>query len=732
MPAQDTLVKTSQTATAGAQPGRASTFGNGGEAIRNLLRLLLKRRLLAGGLFVATVLAGIAYLLLVSPSYRASATLEIAREVVPIVSTDGSKVTSTVVDQEFYETQYGLLRGEALATDVVRKLRLASDPAFMGAVASDPKLNSAQRERLAVSKVLNHTSIAPTRMSRLVQVEYEADDTVTAARIANALATTYMDSNLTHRLARTKYAREFLAKRTEEVRRDLEASERRLAAYASTSQIISLPASRTDDGGAQTTASQSLVGNELATMSEALSRARIELAEAQARWTTAQSANGTNRPEVLQNDAITGLLQKRAELQSQAANMATNYDPDYPPLMALQAQIDRLNLQIKDLSNRLLQSVKADYDAAVDRETTLANNVERLKNEVAVIGRKSIEYNILQRDVETNRALYEGLLQSFKEQAVATDGGSNNVSLIMDASPLDVDKLPKPTRVLFVTFILGLLISIAAPLILEMIDTRIATPEEFRERFEFPLIGMIPAIKEPNPLDNLSQSKSTFSESYMSIHASLKFSTNEGAPRTLAVTSSRQGEGKTTTAIALAHFYSRQGERVLLIDGDLRRPSLHKQWTLSNEVGLSNLLSGDDDLANSVQYIDPEGFWVLTSGPIPPSPAELLAGSRFSELLTQVLTHFDRVIIDSPPTLGLADSPLIAAAANGVLFVVEANGAHSTVIRKSLQRLADLGGNIVGAILSKHVMRRSLLGDYDYYNYYRYGDGGAEAEVEAA
>ncbi len=710
-------------------PATGFAFGGvGGDALRGLLRLLAKRAWWAAGCVALTLATAALYIFVTPPTYRALTTLEIFRDESRQVSAvDGEMRAAATIDREFYETQFGLLRSPSLARDTARRLRLTSNDKFMDrknlARPSTPD-EIKNSERGAARKILDNLEVVPTRESRLVDIRFVDQDPVLAAQVANAMADIYIRSNLVRRIERTEYARQFLTERISETRGKLEDQERKLIDYAAQAKIISVPSSSSADKskGASQTAGQSLAGIELASMSEELAKARADRAEAQGRLSTVRGGD-INRTEILFNNTIGGLIQKRAQLRGDIARISTQFDDDYPPLMAARNEADQIQRQLDILSGQIRGSIQNDFRAATQREATLQAKVDNLTNDLVSLSRKSIQYNILQRDVDTSRVQYESLLQRLKEVSIANDVGSSNVSVILRADPPTARFAPVPFRILLIGLFAGILLSIMVVLLLELLDSSVTTPEDAAERFDIPLIGVTPTTGSEDPLTLISDPKSALNEAYLSAHASLRFTSGQGAPHVLAITSTQASEGKSTTAIAIAAIFARQGERVLLIDCDMRRPSLHKRMGTSNEFGFANLLAGEDSFDKSIQATTFPRVSLIPAGPHPPSPAELLAGPRLGEVLQLLRARYDRIILDSPPILGLADSPLIGSAADGILFVVESNSTRTGAVRRSIERLRDLHGNVVGMLLTKYVLRRSMFSEYGYgaYEYYGYG-----------
>jgi capsular exopolysaccharide synthesis family protein len=356
---------------------------------------------------------------------------------------------------------------------------------------------------------------------------------------------------------------------------------------------------------------------------------------------------------------------------------------------------------------------------------TLQGQVNQLKGSVLDERNREIQYNILQREVDTTRTLYDGLLQRYKEIGIAGGITSNNISIVDRARPPGGPSKPQPMRNLTLAGGAGLAIGIALAFLLETLDQAIRKPADVESKLGIPVLGSVPLLeKGVLPMEALQDTRSPFSEAYHSIRSTLAFSTKDGAPRVLAVTSARPEEGKSTTSFALAHGFARLGMRVLLIDLDLRNPSLHRTIGAENRIGASNILTGAARLQNAVQPTDWPNFFVLTSGPLPPSPAELLTGPRLVGLVKDAAEHFDIVILDGPPVMGLADAPLIASVANGALLTIEAGRTSRAQAQAALKRLRVANARMLGAVLTKFDAKKTSYGyGYAYaYEYdYQYG-----------
>lgn len=704
--------------------------------LRQYLRIAIRWRYVILGTTVAFVLLGLIVTLLMTPKYTASATIEISRESSQVTNFQGVERETSVADQEFYQTQYGLLRSRALSERVAGQLRLVDDPKFyelFGSSSNDPAFQLVNgrypaagrpiRQRTAGQILRDHLDVAPTRLSRLVDIRFTSPDAAFSARIVNTWSDAFIQTNLERKVQATSYGRNLLQRQLAQQKERLDESQRQLVAYASQERIINLPAQQNGDG---TTSERSIVADDLASLNTALSQATAERIAAEARYREGGRSGASS--EALRNQAINTLRQRRAEFAAEYQKLLIQFEPEYPAAKALKSQIDQLDRSIANEERRVSGSLETDYRGAVERERALQARVEQLKGSYLDLRRRSIQYNIYQQEVDTNRALYEGLLQRFKEIGVAGGVGVNNVSVVDQA---DVPQKPSSPRLLInlaIAFIAGLGIGAALAFALEQMDEAIADPAEVERRLGLPLLGAVPRVEGATPKEALLDRKSDLVDAYLAIQTNLAFTTEHGVPRSLSVTSTRPAEGKSTTALALATMLARGGKRVILVDGDMRSPSVHHLGGVSHDHGLSNFLAGQDDIAPLTFDMKDLGFTAMSAGPIPPNAAELLTGSRLSLLIERLHEHFDHVVIDSPPVMGLADAPLIASRVQGVVYAVESHGIRSTLVKTALARLASANAHIFGGVLTKFEARKAHYG-YGYEYGYGYGrDKAAEAK----
>jgi capsular exopolysaccharide synthesis family protein len=698
--------------------------------VRQYLSIAFRWRYVIIGAAVACFLLGLIATLLMTPKYTAVTTVEIARDSSQVTEFQGVERETSAVDQEFYQTQYGLLRSRALSERVATQLRLVDDPKFYemfgGApkrpafLASDgryPTAGRAERQRLAGEILGQNLAVNPTRLSRLVEIGFTSPDAAFSARVANAWAENFIQTNLERKIQATSYGRNLLQRQLALQKEQLDNSQRQLVTYASQQQIINLPAQAGGDG--KTTSERSIVADDLAAFNAALSQATADRVQVEARYNQAGRSGAST--EALRNQAINGLRQRRAELAADYQRLMVQFEPGYPAAQAIKSQVDQLDRSIAREEGRVSGSLEADYREARERESALQAKVDQLKAGYLDLRRRSIQYNIYQQEVDTNRALYDGLLQRFKEIGVAGGVGVNNISVV---DPADVPQRPSSPKLLInllISLLAGLGLGALIAFGLEQMDETIADPAEVGRRLGLSLLGSVP--KTPSgiiPRDELLDRKSELVDAYLAVNTNLGFTTEHGVPRSLAVTSTRPEEGKSTTAVALATMLARAGRRVILIDGDMRSPSIHHLGGVDHDRGLSNFLAGDDQIETLTFDMSDLGFTAMSAGPIPPNAAELLTGNRLSLLIERLLERYDHVVVDTPPVMGIADAPLIASRVEGVIYVVESHGIRSSQVKTALGRLASANAHIVGGVLTKFEKDRAHYG-YGYEYGYSYG-----------
>ena len=694
-----------------------ASYGAGHEGGQDLSLAMLWRiayewRWLVVAAFGVGLIVAVLITLLTPLLYRATVSLELSPPKVEVLQDEDNisgRQGSTATDLNFLGTQLSLLESAALAERVSQDLNLANDAAVVG--DGGDRAASAQAAANFVASGIE-TKLQPQSM--IVDVSFVARDPQLAARVANGVADAYIKTNLERRYQSTSYARDFLDKQITATRRDLEQSERQLTAYAQQQRLIS-----TGGGGAEGAGSDndtnSLTGSTLVALNSALAETQARRIAAEQRYRQAVSGGSTS--ETSGNAA--GLRSEIARLQAEYQQKLQTFKPDYPDMVALRAQIDALrqsaSRETSGAQGDRLNTLRQDFQAVRAEEGRLRAQVAGLSGQVLDQRGKRIRYNILQRDVDTNRELYNALLQRYKQIGVAGGIGAAVASVVDPAQVPGGAFSPNLYLNLLIGGLAGLIIGMLAALALEFINDTIKSPDDVRNKLRLPFLGGVPPAQSDKPVDELRDSNSALSEAYLSLATAMQFATEGGAPKTLLITSTRPAEGKSTSAWGLAQSFARLGKSVLMIDADMRRPAF---VTGKEDVGLSHILTNTASLSEHVLKTDVVNLWMMPAGTLPPSPPELLAAPRFASLLAEAASTFDMVIVDGPPILGLADSPLLSTATRATLMVVEAGRTRTRAAVEAQNRLRTAGGHMIGAVLVRY-QAQSAYG-------YGYGYGGKQ------
>ncbi|MEL7447219.1 MAG: polysaccharide biosynthesis tyrosine autokinase, partial [Pseudomonadota bacterium] len=572
----------------------------------------------------------------------------------------------------------------------------------------------------AAAIIVNGLQVSPEGRSRVVNVRFESPHQFETARIANAVVENFIESNLERRYNTTAYARKFLQERLTTTKATLEEKERELVSYAETEGILELATTEN--------ASTSLDVNSVVALNDELAKAESERISAQQLLGEAQ--NNAVAREMLESEDLRRLRERRSDLTAEYEEKRGVFKAEYPAMQQLKARMASVDAEMNEVRETVRTSVVSaldgDYRAALAREQSLRERVEQLKAELQDQRNRRIQYTILQREVDTNRSQYDALLQRLKEVSIASGIGSSQVSVVDRALAPTFPFEPNVPRTLIQALILSLAAGIGLAFALNYIDDTIKTPADVRSKLGIAPIGIIPKIgkKSDRVVDALDDPKSTLSEAFLSARTALDFSTQNGTPKSLLLTSTRPGEGKTSSTISLARAYAKTGRTVLIIDGDMRKPSFVSDRDAS--IGLSGLLTTDQRLQDAVIQSSIEGLSLLPSGTVPPNPAELLSGARLRDLIEEAEGLFDLVIVDSPPVLSFADGPLLGSVCEGTLVVIQAGSVRRPAAERTISRMLESRSNLLGAILMRFDAKQAGY-DYGYY-YDAYGTSTAYVE----
>ena len=720
-PGQEVIVLPPNGSSYGMQPTA------GALDFRRLIGSLWQYRLLISGILLGFLLLGIAVTLLMTPKYTARATIQIDQEEQRILDADDQGASAAYQDADrFLQTNVDVLRSRRMAERVAEEMGLFGDNNFLELMNvtppgdDDPNPELARRDAV-LETISDNLGISLPNESRVVSVTFTSPDPAFSSRFANTFVASYLRYNIERRLDKTAYARDFLSRQLEEARERLQNAEREANDYARNTGLVRLPSNV--PGGADTT----ITTIDLGRYNDALAEARSDRIAAESRWNSVSSSPDYAIAEALQNNAMQDLIAERARVQSLLEAELANKQATHPTVIPLQRQLDEYDAQIERLAEGVRGSIRDAYQIAANREAELQARVNALKGASQAERDRSVQLNTLTREVETSRELYDGFLQRFRTLSAESNITSNNVQQIdMAQQPIEPSS-PNLLLNLVLALVAGAGVSGLVIFLREQMDDRLRTPEELENKLGLKLLGITPAIKgDASPIEELEDRKSPLAESFYSLRTALQFAMPSGLPPRLLVTSTRKGEGKSATAYGIARTMADGGNRVLLIDCDLRRPSVHRSIDANNEEGLVTVLTTDASFASVTHQTDVGGFVAVTSGPLPLNPSDLLASHVFAGLLATLESQYDLVVLDAPPVMGLADAPILSALPNtATVFVVEASNSHRGAARSALRRLENAGATVLGGVFSQFdfakAKRLGLGGDTDYsYSYYEY------------
>jgi len=694
------------------------------------------------------------------PVYSAQVLLEIQKEN-PDIPTIKDLYELESVSDSYLKTQYSILASESVARQVIDQLHLDSLPEFhkpkwwqfRARFFTPPKHNFAidavgrARDPEVYQRVLerfqDHLTIDPVSRSRLVTVRFDSNDAELSARIANTLAEDYIDQNLEARWNATQNATDWMSQQLVGVKAKLEKSEELLQDYAQRNGLVFL---ETDKG-----TSQNVANERLQQLQEELTKAQAERYEKEAVYRLVQSGDYGSLPGVVDNKLVQDLSERLAELKRELADLSTKFNPGYPRVKETQSQIDEIEAALREERQRAADKITNEYLAAVRREGLVKQALEDQQKLVNVIAEKAVQYNILKREVDTNKQLYEGLLQTLKQTGVSASLKATNIRIVDSAVPPVKPATPKIPLNLTVASLLGLGLGISAAFLQERLDDTLKGADDVERLFGLPALALIPSVHHLNGdrssvrklLDSASTLRSSqhgtastpgaywhridqggkpqaaLVEAFRSLRASVLLSTADHPPGSLLVTSTQPGEGKTTVATNLALSLAQLGQRVLLVDADLRFPSLQSLFGMREKLGLVSYLTGQQDWREAVRPSGSPGLDLLLCGPVPPNPAELLSSKSMGAFLVSAKSEYAFVILDSPPLLTLADSRILASLVDGVLLVVKSGATPREQVMQSQSSIRTAGANLIGVVLN--IVRLHTNG---YYGLGMYGMNG--------
>lgn len=713
----------------------AVSFEADGLHFRDYLRVLYKRRRLAAAVMLVVSLSAFLYAVTATPIYDATVRLQIETQA-PNVLSFGEVVSETglVARSEFYRTQYEVLRSRSLARKTIDLLSLWDHPVIVpkagasfnpvqlvtswvgslhqpdGAVAD----NESRAKSRALDTFLDALTVSPVRDSRIVDVTFSSPDPSLSAAVANTLAGAYIEQELAFRHESSQEATHWLWERLEDQRQEVETAELAMQRYRESKKSVSL-----DDH-------QNVIGQELADLNEAATRAATERIAKEARFRELVSLQGDAEalgrfPDIVGNAYVQEQRLRLAELRREEFKLAEDLGDLHPDLISIRSTIRDTEVGLRVEIAKIVDSVRTEFEIARNLEAQLHEALQQQTDEALALDRAGIEYGVLTRDAESARRVYESLLQRADEMGISSELQTTNIRIVDEAeTPLHPSR-PRRGRTVLFGIMLGLFGSIGLVFLAEHLDDRLRTPEEVKRLLGRPCLGMLPEselVGSDGRLRIGSDAPDQFAAAVRVICTSVIFSSASDGCRTVVITSPEPGDGKSIMSCNLALALAQTGSRTLLVDADLIRSHQHVLWRQDVTPGLTDLLAEQADENGVIRESGVDRLWLMTSGTKTPNSTALMASNRFASLLSKLRDRFDWIVLDTPPTLPVTDATICAHLANQVVFVVDAESTSHRAAAAALERLEQSGTSISGIVLN-----RVGLNSHPYYYsaYYRRG-----------
>jgi capsular exopolysaccharide synthesis family protein len=700
--------------------------------LRDHWRVVRKRSQLVLTIFLCPVLIVGAVLYVKTPIYTATATLLIERQAPQMLDIRALQVPEdeSDVEYDYYQTQFELLKSRSLAADVIRAQGLEKDRRLTGPdkEASRAKSHTDEEGSLGVDSrlidvYLRNLQIDQVPRTRLVKVSFSTSDPQLSARLANAHAHAYINQGLEFHAQASKEAQSYLDGELIELRERVEKSEAALNSYRRQNGILSL------------NNKENIVVESLTDLNNRATDAEAERIGLEAQAQLIQSRDYDSLPAVVNNTLIQTLKEQLAREEQHYASLSSQFTPRYWRVVQEEAEVNETKRRLKHEIQGVVQGIESAYLAAEAKEKELHTEIDKRKAAAFALNDAAVQYAILAREVNTNRQLYDSVLQRIKEIGVATEAHISNVSVIDKAVPPLSPASGKRLLDLAISALIGLSGGVGLAFVLEYFDNTLKTPQEVERYLRLPNLGTIPDFASidqydflrralPNGSAQLPQpvreelsfvhpSLATITEAYATLHTNILLSRAGEPPKTLMFTSSTQGEGKTMTVLNIAVMFSQMGARALVIDADLRHSSCHRLLGTPTGVGLTEVLVGQVDVHDVVRAVAKPLLYLLPAGSRPPNPLALLGSKKMQDILNLIREEYDYILIDSPPVMPVADAMLLSAMVDGVVLVVNSQKTPDHIVKESRSRLSYARAKMLGVVLNQVNMRN---GDYAYYH----------------
>ncbi|MBF0395304.1 MAG: polysaccharide biosynthesis tyrosine autokinase, partial [Desulfobacterales bacterium] len=723
-------------------------------------RIVLKHKWTILSIFTIVVVTTIIYSYTAIPLYQASTRIIIEKENPNVVSIQ-EVMAVDASGTDYYQTQYKIIESRSIAREVIKRLSLDKSEEFFPKIKDNfiqnfktyikdnissikdsiisllkiekPEKGKKENEddspdKELVSIFISRVNVAPIRNSRLVDLNFEARDPKLASDIANALAQAYIDQNLDTKLKVVQDAVKWLHERIEVERQKVDKAEKALLQYKEKHGIITDFSSDTEKVTAQ----------KLAQLNEQVVNAEAARVEAETRYKQAAALRGSpgkfdSIPEVIRNELIKEINTMEVELYKKMSEFSKKYGSNHPQMIAIESELKTLMSRKQQEIERVINSLYNEYRVTLAKEMSLKESLGTQKKESLSLNEKAIEFMVLQRETESAREMYNLLIKRFKETTMTEDMKTGNIRVVDKAEVPEKPIKPKKKRNIILSVFIGLFFGIGLAFFFEYLDNTIKIPEDIKNHLKIPYLGPVPYLdidegtsetaSERPELITFHSPKSTASEAYRGIRTGILFSSAGSEPRVILVSSAGPQEGKTLTSTNLAITMAQSGNKVVIIDCDLRRPKVHKMFNLSRDIGMTNVLVGNKKIDEVVLQTGIPNLSMIPSGPIPPNPSEILGSNRMKDILELLKEKFDKVIIDTPPITAVTDAVILSKAVDGVVLVVRANDTIREIAKNGVDQILSVGGHLLGAILNGVDIGKDSYYYYQYYYYY-YGEDG--------
>jgi len=709
--------------------------------LREYLRVLIKSKwiIIASVVLVVGVVA--ISTLRSTPIYEAVGSIAINKMDPVTFNLKDSSGAVDYYDPTDLDTEVRILKSDLLALQVIRQLNLDRQPEFGANTKSSSALElttdtlqaDSAKTSAALASFKGSLQVALVPNTRIIEIRYRSPDKNIAAHVVNTLAHTYVEQNFKTRFESTMQASDWLSKQLVDLQIKVETSQEKLVRYQKEHEILGIDEKQNITTAKLDELNRELTAAESARMEKESVYRLVQSGDSDS-IIAAANVDGATRGSSANSALLEKLREQQADLKIQVAQLNTQFGPAYPKLAQLNGQLKEVEAQIQTEMRKIAARLRGDYLAAVQRESMLRSALDRQKQEANKLNESAIEYSLLKRDVDANRTLSEGLLEKLKEAGVTAGLRSNNFRIVDVARVPTVPSGPNLLRNLAFALVLGLSTGVGLAFLIESVDNTVRTPEQAQTISALPSLGMIPlgsrstrelggrqkltlaSSKEAVELVTQSRPRSQMAESFRALRTSLLLTFAGGPPKVILVTSALPEEGKTTTSVNSAIVLAQKGTRVLLIDADLRRPSIHKTLGMGPRIGLSNVLTGTATLQ---QTIIPStvlsDFFILPAGTLPPNPAELLASAKMKSVLEELRAQYDHIVIDSPPTLSVTDAVVMSTEADAVVLVIRSGHTTKPALRRARDILLQVNARVCGVLVNAVDLRSP-----DYYYHYEY------------